>query len=213
MAKLLLTDALRRRKTLTARIQKLIPKTLFAGYVIGKNRKTNFADFNSEQHMLEAIKSGTQSLTDLQAELVNLVGAINKANVENFIKVDNKEYSLAQAIFMRDTLDLRKSVITHMRRNQQILKEEIEKGDKRIELKLESMLSPHRSSGAELTVEFLEHLTQTYRQQLKDELQVHPVDPLNINDLLASESEKLDDFIDTIETKLNVANATITIEF
>lgn len=209
---ILLTNALRKRQTLKDRIDKSTDQCLVIGVVKKASGEPTSTSLKTREEQETYIKGSMQKVVDLREEYYALVAGINKANIENTITIAGKEVSLATAIEMRNSFGLTYGgLLNHVNKTIQASNRHIERTDEDIEKVIANEVTRAINSTDD-TAQRLELETQTrerVERRMKEELQ----DPLDAQNLLQTLKEQYEDIRDELETKLNIANATISFEY
>lgn len=209
---ILLTNALRKRQTLKERITKATEHSLVIGVVKRTSGEPTSTSLKTREEQETYIKGSMQKVVDLRDEYYALVAGINKANIENTITIAGKEVSLATAIEMRNSFGLTYGgLLNHVSKTIKASTRHIERTDEDIEKVIANEVT-RSIAGTDDTAQRLEIENQTrerVERRMKEELQ----DPLDAQNLLQTLKEQYEDIRDELETKLNIANATISFEY
>lgn len=155
-----------------------------------------------------------QSITDIIRRSEAIKRAINHYNASHRVMVGDKEYSVAEAIYMmQHGMDSIKALINHL--NYQLLMAEQEirtaNGDRLDQ-------AAERNAQTQFGGEKNQKSSDDYREfikQYKEENQLILIDPLNIREKIKSLQDEVDSFTSKVDAAIQSANATteITIEY
>ena len=159
---------------------------------------------------MESAKSNHQSAMDLINRMVAIKSAVNRYNAEKHITVNGKDYTIAQAIWMmQHGMEYKELLMSSYadllkKRTSEIAKENGDKLNARAEAAMNAVL------GAKDKVDpavYLKGLTD-YKAQHQLEL----VDPIGIDAVLQKLDNEISGFSAKVDSAIQVANATTTIE-
>lgn len=162
----------------------------------------------------DAAKADYQRIIDLIRRTEAIKRAINQYNAEHKVMVGDKEYSVAEAIYMmQHGMESKKGLITSIQRMLSVASGKIalENGEK-----LES--AAERNAATQFGGEKNVKTSDDYRDfinKYKEENQYVLVDPLGVKDRLSELQSEVDDFASKVDAAIQTANATteITIEY
>ena len=165
-------------------------------------------DFESEA------KETYQSIIDLIRRSEAIKKSINDYNASHKITVDDKEYSVAEAIYMmQHGMESKTYLIKYLNQQLKIAEEEIRiaNGDKLDQ-------AAERNAVTQFGGEKNQKSSDDYREfikQYKEENQLILIDPLGIREKIKSLQDEVDSFTSKVDAAIQTANATteITIEY
>ena len=165
-------------------------------------------DFESEA------KETYQSIIDLIRRSEAIKKSINDYNASHKIIVDDKEYSVAEAIYMmQHGMESKTYLIKYLNQQLKIAEEEIRiaNGDKLDQ-------AAERNAVTQFGGEKNQKSSDDYREfikQYKEENQLILIDPLGIREKIKSLQDEVDSFTSKVDAAIQTANATteITIEY
>lgn len=165
-----------------------------------------------EDFIAEA-KANHQSATDLIRRLAALKAAVNQYNAEKVITVGDKEYSIAQAIYMMEYgLALKEALLTkyvsaYSSARNTCLKSNGDMLNTRAEAAMNAIYGAKEKSDPEIYLAGL----KAYKDQHTTVL----VDPLNLSGVIDELDEEITTFRSKVDSAIQVANATtvITVEY
>lgn len=195
--KITVTEALVNIKVLTARIDKVVRKvptlrTICKGDV-------SLIDNLSKEEVKTRIQSYLDSTKDLLVELRTIKGAINFSNATNKVEVAGNVYTIAEAIDRKHTLKYESATILELTRK-------LERNNSSIE----SVLKDNRDKLAIAIAEVasangnVEEVTQKFKLEIYD--------PFDIFEKVKDLDEASTKFMEEVNIKLNLHNATTFIE-
>lgn len=159
-------------------------------------------------------KETYQSIIDLIRRSEAIKKAINNYNASHKIMVDDKEYSVAEAIYMmQHGMEAKTFLITYLSNQLNIAETGIhlENGDKLDQ-------AAERNAVTQFGGEKNQKSSDDYREfikQYKEDNQLILIDPLGIREKIKSLQDEVDGFASKVDAAIQTANATteITIEY
>jgi len=209
MATMLLTQALRKRQTLKARIAKAHTNLLLVGALVGSDKKPEKQQYKTVEEYTAEMRASLQTYNDLQKEYFKLVGDINTANLQNTITLNGEKVSLVVAIEMRNNLEWQKDFVRTIHTQAVNMERRILESNTALEEEIQHVTLRNKTDSM-ATADVLELEEQT-RNRLEKANKAIIHDPLSIRLMHEREAAKYTELCDELDTKLNIANATITI--
>ena len=205
MTKITIHDAFAKKKLL----EKTIPQKIEDLKVVySKKETTNKINGTLVTELEKKVKSEYQSLTDSIKLYRELTRKIYQSNAVTKIFVGKNEYTILEA------LQIQKLVFPHQEHLLNDLIDQCNSTKRYIEMKNENL--------EELADKFITSLANgdktdkqdfvEQRQMYIKQRQLDLFDPLNIENIIKSAQEELNDFITNLDSALSVSNATTYIE-
>ena len=159
-------------------------------------------------------KEDYQRINDLIRRTEAIKKAINQYNAEHKVMIGDKEYTVAEAIYMMQRgMENKKRLIHSMQRELNIADREIASANGE---KLDA--AAERNAATQFGGEKNQKSSDDYRQfinKYKEENQLVLIDPLGIRDKIKELQDEVDGFTSKVDAAIQTANATteITIEY
>ena len=194
---------------------KRIAGTLMEMSVVTANRKnaTKINGIEPEKFNAQA-KADFQSITDLWKRLTAMKAAIATYNASQKIIVGDKEYTIAEAIYMKEYgMPLKQTIVHTLNKQYQnaVNKVTVENSDSKLGATAERLaISTFGSKDKADSVE-VEKFIATYKENNQHVL----IDPINIKAVITEFQSEIDAFEAKVDSAIQIANAThtITIEY
>ena len=194
---------------------KRITGTLMEMSVVTANRKnaTKINGIEPEKFNAQA-KADFQSITDLWKRLTAMKAAIATYNASQKITVGDKEYTIAEAIYMKDYgVHLKQTIVNTLSKQYQnaLNKIEVENSDNKLGATAERLATANFGSKDKADSAEMEKFIASY----KENNQYILIDPINIVPTISSLQSEIDAFEAKVDSAIQIANATntITIEY
>lgn len=194
---------------------KRITSTLFEMDVVTANRKnaTKINGIEPEKFNAQA-KADFQSVTDLWARLTAMKAAIATYNASQKITVGDKEYTIAEAIYMKEYgMPLKQTFVNTLNKQYQsaVNKVTTENSDSKLGATAERLATATFGSKDKADSAEMEKFIASY----KENNQYILIDPINIVPTISSLQSEIDAFEAKVDSAIQIANATntITIEY
>lgn len=196
-------------------ISKRITGTLMEMKVVTANRK-NASKINGtepDKYIAQA-KADFQSVMDLYKRLTAMKSAIATYNAKQKIAVGNKEYTIAEALYMKDYgVHLKQTIVNTLNKQYQnaLNKIEVENADNKLGATAERLAVASFGSKDKADSTEMEKFIASY----KENNQYILIDPINIVPTISSLQSEIDAFEAKVDSAIQIANATntITIEY
>ena len=191
-------------------ISKRITGTLMEMKVVTANRK-NASKINGtepDKYIAQA-KADFQSVMDLYKRLTAMKSAIATYNAEQKITVGNREYTIAEALYMKDYgIRLKQTIVNTLSKQYQnaLNKIEVENSDNKLGATAERLATANFGSKDKM---------EKFIASYKENNQYILIDPINIVPTISSLQSEIDAFEAKVDSAIQIANATntITIEY
>lgn len=205
--------ALAELKTMDDRINKAIRNTVYVLAVKHSAEKINgvkISDFKDN------MKSGYQKVTDLMARRDAMKRAVVLSNASTKVKVGGVEYTVAEAIEMKNNgVEFKKALLQQMYMAYNVAQNEFNKnnGDA-LEKKAETyVLSIIQAQPKESKMTVDSDIMKAHRQDYIDNNKYDILDPMNIAKAIETLDAEITEFEAEIDAALSVSNALTVIEF
>lgn len=205
------TQALRERKTLKARIEKAIATGIFVDIVIGEANRPDAGSHKDVDALTNALKSSFQSVVDLQARYNNIVEALVVSNATTKVTVAGKEMTVAAAIERRNSIHLEDKLIEaigiQISRKGTVLTSKLSQLQIQIDERVKNNKTDvmNASDIAQLTANVEETMNKAYYPKIHD--------PIGLMELITKMRSDNILFKDELEVQLNLSNAVTKITF
>ena len=200
-------------KTMDDRINKAIGAVPYVMAVKHSAEKINGVPVNEFK---EKMKSNYQKVMDLIARRDAMKRAIVLSNATTKIKIGPKEYTVAEAIDMKNhSMEFRASLLRMASYNYDSAQNELNKNsgealEKRAEQYVLSVIQAQpKDSKMSVDSEAMKALRKTYLENNAYDL----IDPLNIVKVIEDLRNQIDEFAAEIDAALSVSNALTVVEF
>lgn len=200
-------------KTIDGRINKAISEGV---YVIANKHSNEKIKGKSISDFKEAMKSSYQKATDLINRRNALKRAIVLSNANTKVTVGGVEYTVAEAIEMKNHgMEFKATLMRTMAYQNDSAQTEINRNsgdaiEKRAEQYVLSVIQAQpKDSKMTVDSDAMKALRKTYIENNTYDL----IDPLNVADLIEKFTEEINEFNTEIDAALSVSNALTVIEF
>jgi len=205
--------ALSELKTIDDRIIKAIRSNTYVLAVKHSAEKINGVKVDTCK---ENMKSGYQKVTDLIARRVAMKRAVVLSNATTKVKVGNNEYTVAEAIEMKNHgMEFKKTLLQYLYTAYGSAQNEFNKNnDEALEKKAEQYVlaviaAQPKDSKMSVDSEAMKALRKTYIENNTYDL----LDPLNVAKIMEELDSEINEFEAEIDAALSVSNALTVIEF
>lgn len=185
-----------------------------ANFVCANRANAMRVDGIKQEEYENNAKEDYQRITDLIRRTEAIKKAINQYNAEHKVMIGNKEYTVAEAIYMMQRgMESKKHLIHSMQRALNTADREIAAANGE---KLDA--AAERNAATQFGGEKNQKSSDDYRQfinKYKEENQLVLIDPLGIRDKIKELQDWVDGFTSMVDAAIQTANATteITIEY
>jgi hypothetical protein len=209
MNKMTIHRALSELKLIDARIEKAINLVQPTG-LMQLNKKVN--GFISKDDFEKDVKAKYQSVTDLINRKNSIKSAIVKANGSTFVKVGEKEMTIADAINFKTVILVKKNLIKKLIQEHTSYKARFLKENENINnVALENakiMIGKQGDDRVKPTDDDVKNIIDPFVKRNE----FHLVDPLNVDELAEKLQAEVDEFETEVDAVLSEINAITIIE-
>lgn len=205
-----ITEALRERKLLKKRIALATQLARPFGIVLGEAQKPEDKKFENKEQLVNALKSLTDSPFALIERYNKLVAAIIKSNATTNVVVAGETLTVADAVERRQSQLMMTTLINQIEAELARIAQTATMKERELNDKIDRQVRDNKTEA--MNADDIKALVDETTARLKRVGSVLVVDPCNIREQLMSMKEKNLAFFDELETKLNIVNATTTIE-
>lgn len=200
--------ALGELKILDSRIQRASLGVPFTTYL--KGGKTVRGNKTKDEFSSEA-KANLESVTALIKRRRSIKSAIVQSNASTVIEVAGQKLTVAEAIEMKDSIELESNLLDNLRRDlsrtKQVLEQEQQRYDAELKARIEVYLGKDALKDANLAGE-VDAITKQFEKSNLPTLH----DPANIEKFIEDELKKVEDFRNNIDILLLESNVATMIE-
>ena len=210
--KMTVHKALAELKVIDSRICNAIDDGTFVVANKHSNEKINGVTINEFK---DRMKSSYQKVTDLINRRNAIKRAVVLSNAVTKVKVGNEEYTVAEAIEMKNHgMEFKKAFLNMISRQNTIAQNDINRNsgeaiEKRAEQYILSVIQAQpKESKMSVDSDAMKSLRKTYIENNTFDL----IDPLNVSKLIEEMTNEIDEFNTEIDAVLSVSNALTVIE-
>ena len=210
---MLVTHLLRERKLLNARFEKSLRSGLFVSSVKGDQKIPVESKFSTVDSLNSEITASTQRANDLLVNYRIVVAAIIDSNAKTMVTVGEEEMSVACAIEMRKSIAMEKDFLATLQKQLNDALGRVDRDNRSLDADIERRVAAMKSDG--MTAEDASKLYEDTQARFYKEAKLSLSDPEDIVKHISELQEKLSDFDASLETALNISNATtqVTVVF
>lgn len=191
-----ITRALVELKTLTQRIEKALASSVFISYSVRGEEKGTVT------------KDKLQRINDLIDYRNRLKRAIVQSNAQTMVTINKEEYTVAEAIERKSSIDFEKKLLSEMRRQFANATRTVESHNQRVEQGLQSLLQKEFSKdNVKSNVDNIKTISDAYLQSNRAEV----LDPLKLESTIERIDESIMNFEQEVDLVLSESNATTKI--
>lgn len=205
--KMTVHEALCELKTLVKRVSDGIEEAMPVAY---KEKGSTLINGKPVKDVVENMKSAHQSVTDLIRRMTAIKAAISQYNADTHISVTGKDYTIAQAIYMKDYgIAYQRTLInTYSQRLRSATDyADRQNGDKLNQRAEAAMNAIYGAKEKADPAQYLKGLAD-YKEQHTVEL----IDPLDLAKVIETMTAEVDAFENKVDSAIQIANATTEIE-
>lgn len=192
-----ITRALVELKTLNSRIEKTQQSAIFITYKIRDEQKG------------EVTPDKLQKINDLIDYRNRLKRAIVQSNATTMVKIHGEEYTVAEAIERKTSIDLEKNLLAEMRKQYATATRSVETHNQRVDQGLEKLLQTEFAKGnVKSDVNNIKTISDAYLQNNRAEL----IDPLKLAATMERIEEAIMNFEQEVDLVLSESNAVTLIQ-
>lgn len=197
--KLTVTRALAELKLLDSRIDKLTDNMVFVSL---KKSGQKWKDHVDET------KSEWQSVNDLITRYNNIKFAVLKSNSLTTVKVNGKEYTVTEAIAMKECMRYKSELLQKMREERDKVNKQLSDHEENVQKKLDNLLELNFQKDKKTDEKDIKAISDAYQKNNWAEV----VDPLKIDKKISELEEECDNFSKEVDFVLSESNALTHIE-
>ena len=211
--KMTIHKALAELKTMDDRIAKAIRDTT---YILAVKHSAEKINGKTVQNFKEDMRSGYQKVTDLIARRDAMKRAVVLSNATTKVKIGDNEYTVAEAIEMKNHgMEFRSALLHQMNAAYVAAQNELARnGGEALEKKAEQYVlaviaAQPKDSKMSVDSEAMKTLRKTYIENNTYDL----VDPMDIAKIMETLDAEINEFNAEVDAALSVSNALTIIEF
>ena len=190
-----ITQALAELKLLRKRIEHNLHDTEFM------TLKTKRSNLDTEKFIADA-KAYYQSYMDLIDRYNRLKSAIVRSNATTVVRVAGKDYTVAEAVERKRSLDMYKNLLMTMERQYVQTRAAHATHSREQDERVERLISTELSKEAKTNIDVVKQLRDTFLADNSAEI----IDPLNLEDRIRALRKEIDDFETTVDWVLSESN-------
>lgn len=190
-----ITRALVELKTLDDRINKTTERATFI--------RVNYPDKQQTENFGKLAQENLQSIRDLIKYRAALKGAIVKSNAETVVNIAGREYTVAEAIERKTSINYEKTLLEKLRNQYRTTISECDNHNRNAEARLDRMLTAEIGKDKRTDPEIVKSLTEGYRKANLATMD----DPLNLQVLIAKMEEDMAAFQAEVDITLSESNS------
>lgn len=198
--KISVARALTELKTINNRIEKKIDETIF---IVGVKKTSKKIDnMYTREEFDKQVKADYQSIKDLIKRRKDIKSAIVESNANTIVTIADKEYTVADAIERKNSIELDRMLLREMTRGYNSVKSQVEGRNETVEEKLDALLNASVGSDKK-DLGDMDGFAKTYRESSQYEV----INPLKLEDEIEKLRKEIEDFemeVDSILTESNV---------
>ena len=211
--KLTLTEALVKLKLYDKKIEKKY-QTLSIGKIIdiqkGKNSKLLYSDLETDNFKNEA-KSYIDSIKQLIKNRAILKSKIVEANAKTKVIIANKEYSIAEAIERKNSIEYDKELVKILSEILENAKSKVLNHNQMVENEVDEMIKAQLENENK-SQKNISKETETLREMLLSNKEYRLINPLNLEKIIDELNTEIEEFESEVDVKLSIINSNTFIE-
>ena len=207
MEKMSITRALAEVKLLDKRIEKTIGLSKFVTYA--KSNCDNVSSNVTKEDYNKSAKASLQSIKDLIERKSRIQSAIAVSNATEQIEVAKAKYSVAEAIYRKNSIDNEKLLLKHLRHQLTDAKDNVEYRNEEVNNKLQNILIT--MVGKDNVKSTSVEANSMSKQYLADN-EFSLVDGLGAEKVIEDMEKEIDEFLFEIDFSLSTHNSLTEIE-
>ena len=211
--KLTLTEALVKLKLYDKKIEKKY-QTLSIGKIIdiqkGKNSKLLYSDLEMDNFKNEA-KSYIDSIKQLIKNRAILKSKIVEANAKTKVIIANKEYSIAEAIERKNSIECDKELVRTLSDILENAKSKVLNHNQMVENEVDEMIKAQLENENK-SQKNISKETETLREMLLSNKEYRLINPLNLEKIIDELNTEIEEFESEVDVKLSIINSNTFIE-
>lgn len=192
--------ALTELKTLNSRIENKINNSVFIAGVKKSSKKIN--NIYTREEFAREVQSNYDSIISLIERRKAIKAAIVKSNAETIVTIGGKQYTVADAIERKNSIELDKMLLRQMENQYRSIVSQVERNNETVEINLNNLLNTSVSSDKKDTTD-MTGFAEAYRESNSFEV----VNPLKLHEKIEQLRKEIEDFerdVDAVLTESNV---------
>lgn len=190
------TRALVELKTVAKKINKLINNSTFLDYDVPNQKRNHDA--------VDCAVSNYQAVRDLINFRNRIKYAIIASNAVTKVRVGGQEYTVAEAIDMKESVGFLRELLDKLRTQRNSVRSTLEYHNQQAQAKLDRLLEVEFGKGQKSDVTHISSITDAFMKSNRGEL----VDPLNVDEKILQLEETVEGFEREVDFALSESNAT-----
>lgn len=196
MSKMSITRALAEIKRLDDRLARLSTNSEFVSVTVGKGDKQKVFSSGEVDKTRRKIQSDMDTINAALVSRAKIKCAIVQSNALTSVTVNGTSYTVAEAIELKKSIDLKRSLVIMMKQQLTAAKLKVENANQRMDEQIEANLATiYGNDKAKVESSMFEAVAKPQREQKEAAL----LDPLNLGELI----EKIEEEISVIDTELD----------
>ena len=200
MSAISISQALAELKLLRKRIQTATSNSVFT--VLKKKR-----DLLDVQRFTSDAQASYQSYRDLLNRYNSIKAAIVLSNASTRVSIAGTEYTVADAVERKKTIEMEKNMLHLMQMQFDKVKNDYDSHTSSENARVERLIQTELGKDAKTNVEVITQLSETFLAQNRAEI----VDPLNLAKEIAALNKTIEDFETKVDWILSESNGRTTI--
>ena len=204
METITVTEALCKLKTINSRINKEINTSTFITVSVGGKLEPQF---KTREEFEAKTKANAQSLKDLIELRNKMKAAIVASNATTKVSIAGKEYSVAEAIERKSSVQYEKTLLSQMQLQFAASQRKVEQTNKSAQERLDKLLEQTFGKDAKVNPDDIKTMSDSFMS--KNEAKF--VDPLNLLEFTEKLSNDIEEFLSNVDVALSISNSTTKI--
>jgi len=205
--KITVTRALAELKLLDARILKEIDQSGFCDVYQNRSKVVMHHSVKLDEFE-KKVKASMQSIEDLIKRRKVIKSQVMKSNSLTIVKVNDQEFTVADAIEYKSSIKYEMELLTAMRESYTSAKDKVDRSVVDIDNKVQQMLLQSLGADAKENKDDWEKIAKPFIDQNAYNLS----DPLNLKDKIQTKEQRLDEFRTEVDFILSESNSRTEIE-
>lgn len=206
-----ITRALNTLKLLDSKINKQTGQVQFVETKKSKETKVRNGMMTVEE-FTASVKADFQSVKDLIEQRKKLKSAIVKSNAETMVRIAEVEYSVADAIERKASIEYEKTLLGKLKQNFALATNKIESYNEKLECDIQRMVDNFVGKDSKDNKDVVE-TAQKMADNKRDNEKMVFVDPLEIRTLIDKMETEIMEFESEVDLALSEQNARTMIDF
>lgn len=203
--KMSVTRALAELKLLDKRIHTVMNSAKFVDFSIGEKAVNGYA---SNKEYEDKVKSAYQSVKDLIKRRNDIKSAIVLSNAMTKVKIADKEYTVAEAIERKTSIQYEEQLMQKMKNEYTKVTNNINRKNEEVKEELNRKLDALYGREAKTKVDENNELVKSYRNDNEAKM----IDPLYIRSTYEKLEQEIDEFLSEVDFVLSTSNTLTEIE-